>query len=122
MDDLKVGHNRFTELREYVGPSYNYNDWMRLVQYTQSMCRYGLLQNYIQLKDKDQNKWETLYINGRQKITENIAGFINSKQKGSTLKQPTCIFEACEGNCVFVCAMKSIVAGEELLINYNWIM
>ena len=46
-------------------------------------------------------------------------GFINSTQPGSTLKQPNCIFEGREGNHVFVCAIKSIVAGEEMLINYN---
>ena len=34
MDGIKVGYNRCTELMEYVGPSYNYNDWMHLVQYT----------------------------------------------------------------------------------------
>jgi hypothetical protein len=34
--------------------------------------------NYIQLKDNDQNKGETMYIDGRPKATGNIAGFINS--------------------------------------------
>ena len=104
---------------EYFGPSYNYNDWMQLVQYTQSMHRFEFSANYLQLKDKDQNKGETLYIDGRPKKTGNIVGFINSTQLGSTLKKPNCIFEAREGNCVFVCAIKSIVVGEELLINYN---
>ena len=83
------------------------------------MCRYGLSTNYLQLKDKDKNKGATLYIDGRPKITGNIAGFINNTQPGSTLKQPNCIFESHEGNRVFVCAIKSIVGGEELLINYN---
>ena len=55
------------------------------------MRRYGLSSNYIQLKDKDQNKGATLYIDGRLKITRNIAGFINSTQPGSTLKQPNYI-------------------------------
>ena len=83
------------------------------------MHRYGLLANYIQLKYKDQNKGATLYIDGRPKETGNIVEFINSTQPGSTLKQPNCIFEGCEGNRVFVCAIKSIAAGEELLINYK---
>ena len=48
-----------------------------------------------------------------------ILRFINNTQPGSTLKQPNCIFESREGNHVFVCAIKSIVAGEELLIDYN---
>ena len=60
-----------------------------------------------------------MYIDGRLKETGNIVGFINSTQPGSTLKKPNCIFEGHEGNCVFVCPIKSIVVGEELLINYN---
>ena len=83
------------------------------------MRRYGLLANYIQLKDKAQNKGAMLYMDGRPKTSSNIAGFINSTQIGSTLKQPNCIFESREGNRVFVCAIKSIAAGEELLIDYN---
>ena len=78
---------------------------MRLVQYTRSMRRYGLSANYIQLKDKAQNKGATLYIDGRPKITGNIVEFINSTQPGSTLKQFNSIFEAREGNHVFVCAI-----------------
>ena len=60
-----------------------------------------------------------MYIDRRPKKTGNIAGFINSTYTGSTHKQPNCIFEGCEGNRVSVCAIKSIVAGEELFINYN---
>ena len=58
-------------------------------------------------------------MDGRTKTTTNIVGSKNSTQLGSTLKKPNCIFESCEGNYVFVFAIKSIVAGEELLINYN---
>ena len=112
MDDIKVGYSRCTELMEYVGPCYNYSDWMRLV-------RYGLLENYIQLKDKVQNKGAMMYMDGRPKKTGTIAGFINSTQPGSKLKQDNCIFESCEGNRVFVCAIKSITTSEELLIDYN---
>ena len=83
------------------------------------MHSYGLSTNYLLLKDKDQNKGATLYIDERPKKTRNIARFINSTQPGSTHKQPNCIFEAREGNRVFVCAIKSIVVGEQLLINYN---
>ena len=60
-----------------------------------------------------------MYMDGRPKTTGNIVGFIKSTQPGSTLKQPNFIFESHEGNCVFVCAIKSIAAGEELLIDYN---
>ena len=34
MDNIKVGYGRCTKLMEYVGTSYNYSDWMCLVQYT----------------------------------------------------------------------------------------
>ena len=55
----------------------------------------------------------------RPKTTGNIVGFIHNTKLGSTLKKPNCIFESREGNRVFVCAIKSITVGEELLINYN---
>ena len=34
MDNIKVRYGRCIELMEYVGPCYNYSDWMRLVEYT----------------------------------------------------------------------------------------
>ena len=77
------------------------------------------IENYLQLKDKDQNKWETLYIDVRPQTIGNIVGFINNTQRASTLKKPNCIFGGREGNHVFVCAIKSITIGEEFLINYN---
>ena len=83
------------------------------------MRRYGSSTNYLQLKDKDKNKGATLYIEGRPKTTRNIAGFMNNTQPWSTLKKPNCIFEGREGKCVFLCAIKSIAMGEELLINNN---
>jgi hypothetical protein len=119
MDGIKVGYDRCTELMEYVGPCYNYKDWMRLVQYTGNMRRYGLSANYLELKNNNQSKIASMYIDGRPKASGNIAGFINNTQPRGTNKQPNCIFEGREGNRVFVCAIKSIAAGEELLINYN---
>ena len=83
------------------------------------MHKYGLLTNYIQLEDKDQNNGETLYIDEMAKKARNIVGFIKSTQPGSTVKQPNYIFEGRQGNHVFVCAIKSIVIGEEMIINYN---
>ena len=59
-----------------------------------------------------------MYMDGRPKTIGNIAGFINNTERGSTLKKPNFIFESYEGNHVFVCAIKSIVAGEGLLIDY----
>ena len=44
------------------------------------MRRYGLSMNYIQLKDKAQNKGAAMYMDGRTKTTCNIAGFINNTQ------------------------------------------
>ena len=37
MDGIKVFYGGIIELMEYVGPCYNYRDWMKLVQYMQSM-------------------------------------------------------------------------------------
>ena len=84
-----------------------------------SMRRYALSENYIQQQDNNQSKSVAIYIDGRPKEIGNIAGFINSTWPGSTIKKPNCIFEAHEGNHVFICAIKSIRVGEELLIDYN---
>jgi hypothetical protein len=77
MDGIKVSYGTVTELMEYIRP-YKYNHWLMLVRYTQSMRRYGVAGNYIQLLDNNQNKGATMYIDGRPKATGNIAGFINS--------------------------------------------
>jgi hypothetical protein len=60
-----------------------------------------------------------MYINGRPKSIGNIAGLINSTRPVATNKKLNCIFEGHEGNRIFVCATKTIVPGEELLIDYN---
>ena len=60
-----------------------------------------------------------MYIDRRPKSTRNIARFINSTKPRSTIKKPNCIFEGREGNRVFVCSIKLIVAWKGLLINYN---
>jgi hypothetical protein len=75
--------------------------------------------NYIQLKDNDQNKGASMYIDERPKAVGNIAGFMNNTRPTTTNKQPNCIFEGHEGSNVFVCEIKSIATGEELLIDYN---
>ena len=75
--------------------------------------------NYIQLKENDQNKGENIYIDGRPKAMGNIGGFINSTQPVTTNKWPNWLFEGREGNHVFICAIKSIAGGEEILIDYN---
>ena len=60
-----------------------------------------------------------MYIDGRPKASGNIAAFINSTGPGSTHKLPNFLFEGREGNRVFICATKTIAAGEELLIDYS---
>jgi hypothetical protein len=79
-----------------------------------------LAANYIQLKDNDQNKGETIYIDERPKTMGNIVRFINNTRPTTIKKQPNCVFEGHEGNNVFTCAIKSIATGEELLIDYNF--
>jgi hypothetical protein len=81
--------------------------------------RYRVATNYIQLVDNNQNKGATMYIDGRPKATGNIVGFINSTRPVTTTKKLNFIFEGREGNRIFVCATKTIVLGEELLIDYN---
>lgn len=60
-----------------------------------------------------------IYIDGRPKASGNVPGFINSSRPGSTNKLPNCAFEERDGNKVVVVAIKSIVGGKDLLINYN---
>jgi hypothetical protein len=119
MDNIKVKYGGLVELFEYVGPCFTYGVWLRLVQYMPSMWRYALTANYIQLKDNNRHKGETMYIDGRPKTSGNIAGLINSTRPGTTRKEPNCIFEENEGNKIFVCAVKTITEGEELLVDYN---
>ena len=78
MDEIIVKYNTITELMEYVELFYNHNDCMWLVRYMRSMRRYALAANYIQLINKDKNKGATIYIDGRPKASNNIAGFINN--------------------------------------------
>ena len=70
------------------------------------MQRYGVTANYIQLLDNNQNKGATMSIDGRPKATGKIMGFINSTRPVATTKKPNYIFEAHEGNRIFVCATK----------------
>ena len=90
MDDIKVGYGTITELMEYVRPLYRYNNWLILVQYTQSMRRYGVAANYIQLAEHNKNKGATMYIDGRPKVSGNIVVLINSTQPVIATKQPNC--------------------------------
>jgi hypothetical protein len=78
MDGITVKYNTVTELMDYVGPYYDYSDWMRLVWYMQNMKRYALTANYIQLINNDKNKGVNIYIYGRPQASNNIAGFINN--------------------------------------------
>ena len=93
MDGIKFCYDGLIELMDYVGPYYIYKYWIQIVQYAKSMWRYGLAANYIQLKDNDQNKWASIYIDERPKEAGNIVGFINSTWPTATNKRPNCIFE-----------------------------
>ena len=96
MDGIKVSYGTVIEFMEYVRPLYRYNNWLILVQYTRSMRRYGVAANYIQLVEHNENKGVTMYIDGRPKASENIAGFINSTRPVTKTKKPNCEFEGCE--------------------------
>ena len=78
MDHIMVKYGTETELMEYVGPRYKYNDWLLLVQYKHSLQRYVVATNYLQLLDNNRNKGATMYIDGRPKASVNIVRFINS--------------------------------------------
>jgi hypothetical protein len=67
MDCIKVYDDRLNELIEYVRPCYNYTYWIQLVQYTKSMRRYDVDENYIELKQKYHNKAELVYIDRKPK-------------------------------------------------------
>ena len=78
MDGIKVCYKKVVELFKYVGPCYNYNDWMQIVRYKKSMHRYALSTNYIQWKENNHSKKFAMYIDGRPKAIGNVASFINS--------------------------------------------
>jgi hypothetical protein len=85
----------------------------------QSMQRYALTANYIQLINKDKNKGATIYIDGRPKASSNITGFINNTPLETTNKQPACIYEGHEENRVVLCTIKKIAPREELLVDFH---
>ena len=60
-----------------------------------------------------------MYIDGRPKASKNVVGFVNSTWPVTTNKQPNCEFEGRKEHRIFVCARKTILPGEELLIDYN---
>ena len=83
------------------------------------MRRYGVSAIYIQLVKHNQNKGATIYIDGRPKVSENVTSFINSTWLVTTTKKINCEFEGCKEYRIFVCATKTILLGEELLIDHN---
>ena len=80
---------------------------------------YRVATNYIQLAEHNKNKGATMYIDGRPKASGNIVGFINSTQPVIATKKPNFKFEGHEEHRIFVCATKTILPSEELLIDYN---
>jgi hypothetical protein len=86
----------------------------------ESMWKYVVTANYVQLKDSDHNNGAAVYIDGRPKESGNIEGLINNTRPRTTRKKPNCIFEGHEGNRKFICVVKTIVVGEELLVDYDF--
>ena len=60
---------------------------------------------------------------GDEKLFGNVAGFINSTRPVRKTKKLNCEFEGHKEHPIFVCATKTVLLGEELLIDYNlnWI-
>jgi hypothetical protein len=112
MDGITVKYNTIIELMDCVRPCYDYSDWMWLDWYMQSMWRYVLSANYIQLINNGKNKGEVIYIDGRHKYLGNITGFINITQPGTTNKQLNFIYEGHEGNQVVMCTVKRLLSGK----------
>ena len=83
------------------------------------MCRYEVCTNYNKIHENNQHKGYFVYIDKMTKDSGNVVVFISSSHNGSTNKLPSCMFEEHEGNRVMVHAIKSVVAGKVLLINYN---
>ena len=80
------------------------------------MHRYGLLANYLQFKDKDQNKGATLYIDRRPKATRNTVGFINNTQPRSTLNQTTAYLRGMEEIVYLYVPLKQYMEGKSCLL------
>ena len=60
-----------------------------------------------------------MYIDGKAKALGNVAWLIYNTWHRKKRKKLDCIFEGCEVNKVFVCVVKTTVAGEELLMDYD---
>ena len=80
---------------------------------------YRFYANYNKMKENNQDKIYSIYIDGNSKYCGNIIGFINSTHPGNINKLPECVFVECEENRVVVTTIKSIPMGKELLVNYN---
>jgi hypothetical protein len=77
MDGVNVPYNNEVELMEYVGPTYKYKYWIWLAKYLLSMWRYGICENYNQMKETNQNKGQYMYIyicDGRPKASKMLQG------------------------------------------------
>lgn len=52
------------------------------------MQRYAITTNYIQLRDSNQNKEASMYIDGRSKYSRNIARFIYRHDPRQQINNP----------------------------------
>lgn len=71
------------------------------------------------MKENNQHKGHSIYIDERPKSSVDVSKFINCSCPRSMNKLRNCMFEGRDGNRVVVSAIKPIVARNELFINYN---
>ena len=116
----------------FCGPIYRWGPWHHLTRYIQSMTTYGLCLNAASLSGRGitHAEGQRLYVDGRPYSQGNIAGLINSSRGRSA--RTNCIFVECENSheprhmsrdvprYIIVHAIKSLRAGDELLVNYGW--
>ena len=72
------------------------------------------------MKENNQDKRYSRYIDGWLKACIIEVGFINNTHLGSKNKLPNCVFVEYEDNIVVVTTIKSIPVGKKLLVNYHF--
>lgn len=116
----------------FCGRIYRWGPWHQLTRYIQSMSTYGLCLNAASLSDRGitHAEGQRLYVDGRPYSQGNIAGLINSSRGMSA--RTNCTFVECENShepghmsrdvqrYIVVNAIRSLRAGDELLVNYGW--
>ena len=116
----------------FCGPIYEWGPCHQLVCYMRSMTTYGLCLNADSFIERGitHNERERIYVDGRPYNQGNIAWLINSSRGRN--ERTNCAFVECEighdpdhmsidgPRYIVVNAVRSLRAGEELLVNYGW--